>query len=583
MAEINNPRLGRRRKNRGISSLIDVMALSVIIVIAISFMLVYSQTHSSQRVKDIKDTTQDMYSENALRTLSYVTAKNAGYWTVQPDALEEVSDKDLEPLVDLSLDAREYLSNLDGTLQNWESNISQIKDNISGYSSEVILRIEDVQSEIAKTRDTISQCETKMQGISTVCSNVTESLKNYTDIMGGTALLNNSCEYIDGLTGQITETSENLDQNLSKLDQKLGELKNTLNKINNTVDENAEQIIQSIKQARCILNEVNVKMDNYVTYIQLGVKANTTLIDLLPNKAPLETVPVTKVLGESLYVEDRLAQSDLLRAGGAMAARIALGESNQSDVEEECNKTKSKCPACAHYVNVEKLNYDAGGPHQDDRENLTDEYVTLKNTYDDSCDLTDWKINDNVGRTYRFGKVTLRSGNEITLHSGNGTDNETDLYWNSNYKPNPAIWNNDGDTMEITYKNLLLIKYTYDGHGNNQTEKYCPPAGLNNATNCSNASNSLSDAKNQIIQGIILTLIRKDYRKQAEDAVTAALDETLTKQGYEYCFKAQTCCEEINQVTAGNCTKIPDNAGTATRDLQMPGKQQGKMTLYIWR
>lgn len=73
MAEINNPRLGRRRKNRGISSLIDVMALSVIIVIAISFMLVYSQTHSSQRVKDIKDTTQDMYSENALRTLSYVT------------------------------------------------------------------------------------------------------------------------------------------------------------------------------------------------------------------------------------------------------------------------------------------------------------------------------------------------------------------------------------------------------------------------------------------------------------------------------------------------------------------------------
>jgi len=33
----------------------------------------------------------------------------------------------------------------------------------------------------------------------------------------------------------------------------------------------------------------------------------------------------------------------------------------------------------------------------------------------------------------------------VTLHTGSGTDSETDLYWGSG----SPIWNNDGDTVTV--------------------------------------------------------------------------------------------------------------------------------------
>jgi hypothetical protein len=567
--------------NKGISSLIDMIALMMIVMLAGSYLTVYSLSHSSIRAKNIKDTAQDMYAQNALRTLSYITAKDAGYWTVQPGVLEEVSDEDLERLVDLSIQARDYAYRLQGVLQRWEDNMTAFKEDVDGYTSGVTGDIEEARAKINDTRNIIDECRAHMQGLSTLCDNATESLKNFTDILGGSNMTDAPCDYVDGVTEQVTDTAATLDQNLSAFDQKLAELEDTVQEINEATDENADRIQKLIVEARCILNEINVKMDNYVSYVQLGVKDNVTIMDMMPGNAALETVPVSTVLGESLYVEDRLAQSDLIRAGGAIAARIALQGSNDSDVEERCEEKKSKCPGCAYYLHVKQMHYDAGGNHTDDKDDLNDEYVTFTDDQPE-CDLTGWEITDIAGRTYQFGDVMLRQNREITLHSGNGTDNETDLYWNSEYTPNPAIWNNDGDTMEITYKSLLLMKYIYDPAGN-RTEKYCPPARLENATNCSDYSSSLDDAKNQIIQGVLLTLIRKDYRKQAEDSVKEALDQMLVKQGYRYCFKAQTCCETINQVTAGECSNMPDNAGIAQRSLKIPGKEDGEMRLYIWR
>lgn len=80
-----------------------------------------------------------------------------------------------------------------------------------------------------------------------------------------------------------------------------------------------------------------------------------------------------------------------------------------------------------------------------DGDNLNDEYVTITNTGDTPIDLDGWTLSDAAGHTYEFGDITLDSNASLTLHTGSGTDTETDVYWGSN-RP---IWNNDGDTIIV--------------------------------------------------------------------------------------------------------------------------------------
>jgi competence protein ComEC len=101
-------------------------------------------------------------------------------------------------------------------------------------------------------------------------------------------------------------------------------------------------------------------------------------------------------------------------------------------------------PPTSNDLTVEQIHADAEG---DERENLNDEYVVLKNSGDDSLDLAGWKIRDAAGQTYTVPNgVTVAPGETITLHTGSGTDTATDLYWGSG----TPIWNNAGDTLTVT-------------------------------------------------------------------------------------------------------------------------------------
>jgi competence protein ComEC len=93
---------------------------------------------------------------------------------------------------------------------------------------------------------------------------------------------------------------------------------------------------------------------------------------------------------------------------------------------------------------VETIQADAEG---DDRKNLNDEYVVFTNEGDGSLELTGWTVQDESGKTYRFPDgFTLAAGATVTLHTGSGTDTDTDLYWDVG-RP---VWNNDGDTVTVT-------------------------------------------------------------------------------------------------------------------------------------
>ncbi len=107
-------------------------------------------------------------------------------------------------------------------------------------------------------------------------------------------------------------------------------------------------------------------------------------------------------------------------------------------------------------VVVERVHADAEG---NDNENLNDEYVVFANRNDTALALGGWTVSDEVGHTYRIPDgVTLEPGATLTLHTGDGPDSESDLYWGAN----SAIWNNGGDTVIVRDANgAVVIEHPY--------------------------------------------------------------------------------------------------------------------------
>jgi len=90
-----------------------------------------------------------------------------------------------------------------------------------------------------------------------------------------------------------------------------------------------------------------------------------------------------------------------------------------------------------------EINEDADG---DDLEDLQ-ENVVFGNTGDGPLDLTGHTVSDETSKGYVFPDgFTLRSGEQVTLFSGTGTDTDTELYWG---KTGSAVWNNGGDTVFV--------------------------------------------------------------------------------------------------------------------------------------
>ena len=93
---------------------------------------------------------------------------------------------------------------------------------------------------------------------------------------------------------------------------------------------------------------------------------------------------------------------------------------------------------------VKTVHADAEG---DDRENLNDEYIVFENTGSTSLDISGWTVKDGSSREYTMPSgTTISAGETLTLHTGEGDDSASDLYWGSG----SAVWNNDGDTITVT-------------------------------------------------------------------------------------------------------------------------------------
>jgi competence protein ComEC len=92
-------------------------------------------------------------------------------------------------------------------------------------------------------------------------------------------------------------------------------------------------------------------------------------------------------------------------------------------------------------LEIVTVRYDAPG---NDNTNLNEEYVVFKVLV--PLSLLGYAVEDEYGHRYDFPDRTFEKGQTFTLHTGKGTDTQTDLYWGAS---GSAIWNNDKDTVKV--------------------------------------------------------------------------------------------------------------------------------------
>lgn len=124
-----------------------------------------------------------------------------------------------------------------------------------------------------------------------------------------------------------------------------------------------------------------------------------------------------------------------------------------------CNFTETCNNLC---IGLEYINWNAKG---NDCENPNGEYIIFKNYCNISCNLTNWKLKDKENNTYIFPNFILRPFNKVIIYSGDGQNNEKELYWNKQGRCS-AVWNNncDGDIINLINSNgSLILIYSYKG------------------------------------------------------------------------------------------------------------------------
>lgn len=131
-------------------------------------------------------------------------------------------------------------------------------------------------------------------------------------------------------------------------------------------------------------------------------------------------------------------------SGNVQPRATIIGDQMTAPIATDGGTIIETASATAVPLTVEGIHADAEG---NDRENLNDEYIIFRNDGDEPIDLSGWTVSDESGHTYTVPDgVSLVPSETVTLHTGSGTNTETDLYWDSG----TPIWNNGGDTIIIT-------------------------------------------------------------------------------------------------------------------------------------
>ncbi len=162
-----------------------------------------------------------------------------------------------------------------------------------------------------------------------------------------------------------------------------------------------------------------------------------------------------------VFVDGKLANLEIVREGYAKALIFNEDEKYADAVRKAEEKAREKgkgiwsLDADDFCLYASAFHFNARGS---DNANLNDEYVTFKNKCYREIDMTGWKVMDSSDDGFMFPAFVLGSRHTITLRSGKGRNNGTDVFWGSG----KAVWNNKHDALLLfDSKQRLMLNYSY--------------------------------------------------------------------------------------------------------------------------
>jgi hypothetical protein len=101
-------------------------------------------------------------------------------------------------------------------------------------------------------------------------------------------------------------------------------------------------------------------------------------------------------------------------------------------------------------IRISTVSFDSPGDDTGSSASLNGEWVEVTNTSSKAARLGQWSLHDeHSSHVFSFPGFRLKSHHAVKVHTGRGTDDKTDLFWQSG----TYIWNNDGDTATLIAAN----------------------------------------------------------------------------------------------------------------------------------
>jgi micrococcal nuclease len=163
-----------------------------------------------------------------------------------------------------------------------------------------------------------------------------------------------------------------------------------------------------------------------------------------------------------VYVNGTMLNLVMVREGFARAHYIAPDGKHLPEIVEAEGYAKSRSLGIWKHDSIDGAFcvwvYDIRkDPKGRDEDNLNGEYVVLRNSCNRTQQLTGWILSAERGN-YTFPLFSLDAKRTVTIHSGSGGDNATDLYWGS-AKP---VWKNEHDTLlAFNSDGVMALEYAY--------------------------------------------------------------------------------------------------------------------------
>lgn len=120
--------------------------------------------------------------------------------------------------------------------------------------------------------------------------------------------------------------------------------------------------------------------------------------------------------------------------GERVALPMLFGEAGSTPVTPTPVTPTPVTPTPAS-VTITTLEYDPPG------DDLSGEYVVIRNTGGSAADLTGWTLRDLVNNAYTFPSFSLAAGAEVRVWTRAGSNDAANLFWGRTQ----AVWNNTGD------------------------------------------------------------------------------------------------------------------------------------------